>query len=124
MKLVQSEDVPWTGVSHDPDVKKRVLLRYGDIPNITQLARGVLQPGQISSRHKHSDMNEVFFVEGGEVVLYLETPKQPEVQRIVLKAGSCLTVQLEEWHEIRNESDQPAYLLYFGVLSASLQEGR
>jgi mannose-6-phosphate isomerase-like protein (cupin superfamily) len=62
----------------------------------------------------------VFYVEGGEVVLYLETPQQPEnVQRIVLKTGSCLTVQLEEWHEIRNESDQPAYLLYFGVLSAS-----
>lgn len=59
MKLVHSDEVEWSGVSHDPTVKKKVLIKNGELDNITQMARAVMQPGQISSRHKHFDMNEV-----------------------------------------------------------------
>lgn len=69
-------------------------------------------------------LDQVFFIERGQVVLYAETPQQPQVvQRVLLKAGACLTLLPEEWHELRNESDEDAVLLYFGVLAAQAGSG-
>lgn len=64
-------------------------------------------------------MNEVFYVESGEVVLYWQGPDNSgEVKRIVMQKGSVLTVELDEWHELRNESSETAHLFYFGVLAS------
>jgi quercetin dioxygenase-like cupin family protein len=65
MKKVSLTDVPEEGVSHNPEIKKRVLLRRGDVPHLTNFSRSRLAPGQTVSAHAHASLHEVFYVERG-----------------------------------------------------------
>jgi hypothetical protein len=53
MKIISLDSAPVAGVSHDTDVKKQVLLKFGDVPNVTQFAYAVLKPGQQATKHFH-----------------------------------------------------------------------
>ncbi|ORY01784.1 cupin 2, conserved barrel domain protein [Basidiobolus meristosporus CBS 931.73] len=107
------ESLENSSVSHDPDVSKRVLLKNGDLPNITQFAQAILKPGQISSMHCHQDMSEVFFVQSGVAEMEVDSTLIP------LSPGSSVTVRPKEKHEIRNTGNEDLVLLYFGVLDNS-----
>ena len=43
MRIVRLEEVPEEGVSHDPELRKRVLLRRGEVPHLTALSRARLR---------------------------------------------------------------------------------
>jgi mannose-6-phosphate isomerase-like protein (cupin superfamily) len=63
-------------------------------------------------------MNEIFIVQSGTVVLYWESEfSEGKVERIEMSPGSVLTVEVNEWHELRNEAKENASILYFGVLA-------
>jgi mannose-6-phosphate isomerase-like protein (cupin superfamily) len=109
MKIVALEAVPEEGVSHDPEVRKRVLLRRGDVPHLTNFARARLLPGHRTSAHSHTDMCEVFLVESGAGQMLIEG------REVELRAGLCVTVEPGETHEILNTGDGELILLYFGV---------
>jgi mannose-6-phosphate isomerase-like protein (cupin superfamily) len=111
MKIVSLADVPEEGVSHDPEVKKRVLLRRGDVPRLTNFSRAVLLPGQSARAHAHEDMSEVFFVERGAGLMKVEGAEHPFAH------GVCVAVEPGEEHEIVNTGDGELVLLYFGVES-------
>jgi hypothetical protein len=46
MKRIILADVPEEGVSHNPEIKKQVLLRKGDLPHLTNFSRSRLLPNQ------------------------------------------------------------------------------
>jgi quercetin dioxygenase-like cupin family protein len=109
MRRVSIEEVPEEGVSHDPAIRKQVLLRKGELPHLTNFSRARLLPGQAARAHRHPDMSEVFFVARGVGVLSVEGAEQR------LEAGVCVAVEAGEEHEVRNTGDAELVLYYFGV---------
>lgn len=109
MKIVSLKDVAAEGVSHNPEIKKQILLRKGELPHLTNFARSRLAPGQAARAHKHTDMFEIFYVEAGEGLISIDGLDQP------LVAGTCFVVEPGEEHEIINNGSSDLVLLYFGI---------
>ncbi|MEH1833799.1 MAG: cupin domain-containing protein [Nostoc sp.] len=66
------KNLPEESVSHNPEIKKKVMLRLGDLPHLTNFSQARFAPGQTAPAHAHQDMCEVFFVEAGSGVIYVE----------------------------------------------------
>ena len=109
MKLVTLSTLPVESVSHDPGIKKQVMLRNGDIPHLTNFSQATFAPGQTVTPHAHADMVEVFFVETGQGLIWIDGEAHP------LTPGVCVTVEIGELHELKNTGDLPLVLTYFGV---------
>ena len=109
MKRIFLADVPEEGVSHDPGILKRVLLRRGDVPHLTGLARAVLRAGQRTTPHRHADMYEIFLVQAGSGTLTVEG------KEVLLEPGVCVLVEPGEEHDIVNDGPSVLVLHYFGV---------
>ncbi len=102
-------ELPEESVSHNPEIKKRVLLAQGDLPHLTNFSQARLAPGQVSPGHAHADMAEVFFVEAGAGEI------QVDGQTFALTPGACVAVQPHEWHELRAAPESELVLTYFGL---------
>lgn len=109
MKFISFADVPETGVSHNPEIRKKVLLKKGDVPHLTNFSRSELQPGQTAIAHAHLDMFEVFLVESGTGSITVAGASRDFV------AGDCVVIEPGELHEIANHSGEPLSLIYFGI---------
>jgi mannose-6-phosphate isomerase-like protein (cupin superfamily) len=109
MKRVSLADVPAEGVSHNPEIEKRVMLRRGDVPHLLGFSRARLAPGQTARAHAHADMHEVFYVESGTGVMKIDN------EELKLEAGVCVAVSPGERHEVANAGDDDLVLCYFGV---------
>lgn len=109
MKLTNLHQVPEESVSHNPAIKKRVLLRSHDLPPLTNVAQACFAPGQVAPGHSHSDMVEVFFVEAGQGTITVDGEAYP------LAPGTCVAVEPGEHHEIANTGPIPLTLTYFGL---------
>ena len=103
------QDLPVQSVSHNPDIRKKVMLRFGDLPNLTNFAQAYIAPGQISPAHSHQDMCEVFFVQSGSGIIRIDDIEYP------LLPGSCYGVEVGEVHEIVNTGTEELVLTYFGL---------
>lgn len=40
------KNLPEESVSHNPEIKKKVMLRYGDLPHLTNFSQARFAPGQ------------------------------------------------------------------------------
>ncbi len=110
MKFVSLSELATECVSHNPAIQKKVMLRSGDLPHLTNFSQAWLAPGQIAAGHQHTDMYEVFFVEAGEGIIKIdETMYQ-------LHPGVCVAVEPGERHEVSNTGTEELVLTYFGVL--------
>ena len=109
MKLTSLRDIPEQAVSHNPDIHKKVMLKWGDLPHLTNFSQARFSPGQIAPSHAHSDMCEVFFVESGSGIICINKKDYP------LEPGVCVAVDLGEFHEIRNNGSTELVLTYFGL---------
>ena len=107
---ITSPDLPWSEVSHNADIRKQVFLANGEVPQITQFARSVFRPGQVSPGHSHADMWEVFVVTAGDLTVEVDG------QTHTLESGSTITLTPHERHELRNEGPDELHLTYFGIL--------
>ncbi len=65
------KDLPEESVSHNAEIKKKVMLRFGDLPHLTNFSQARFAPGQTAPAHAHQDMCEVFFVEAGSGVIHI-----------------------------------------------------
>jgi mannose-6-phosphate isomerase-like protein (cupin superfamily) len=110
MKLSSLAQLPESQVSHNPEIRKKVMLRSGDLPHLTNFSQARFAPGQISSAHAHADMCEVFFVEAGIGTIAVNGTLYP------LTVGTCVAVEATEIHEIINTGDGELVLTYFGLL--------
>jgi len=107
MKIGLLERTAEEGLSHTEEIKKKVILRNGDVPHVTQFAQARFPPGKVAEEHSHKDMYEIFFVEkGGGKIKINGTDYQ-------LKKGSYVVVEPGETHEVT--SDDELILTYFGV---------
>jgi quercetin dioxygenase-like cupin family protein len=109
MKKVNLEKLPEQGVSHDPAIKKKVLINNREIPNLTGFSGAVLKPGQRVEEHAHETMYEVFYICSGRALF---TVNGREVEAV---PGDCITVEPKEKHAVKNPFDSDASWLYFGV---------
>jgi mannose-6-phosphate isomerase-like protein (cupin superfamily) len=109
VREVRLDRVPEEGVSHDPELRKRVLLRRGAVPHLTSFSRAVLRPGQATTAHAHADMHEVFWVESGRGEARVGGRALP------LEPGVCLLVEPGEEHALGCTGAEELVLLYFGV---------
>lgn len=110
MKLTSLADLPAELVSHNPAIQKKVLLRPGDLPHLTNFSQARLAPGQIAAAHHHADMYEVFFVTSGTGTITIDrTP-------YALTPGVCVAVEPGESHEVKNTGNDELVLTYFGLL--------
>jgi quercetin dioxygenase-like cupin family protein len=109
MKLTSLKHLPIEPVSHNPAIKKQVMLRQGDLPRLTNFAQSRFAPGQIAFAHAHDDMSEVFFVTAGSGNICVNG------ESYRLEVGSCIAIAPNEIHEITNDGNQELVLTYFGI---------
>ena len=99
----------------------RDLLKYDEIPGITNLSHVALPPGDIIARHVHPSKYEVFVVLSGSGCFKVwssgadATDEPREV--IDLKTGVSVNVGPEEPHEIVPIGEEALVMLYFGVVA-------
>jgi mannose-6-phosphate isomerase-like protein (cupin superfamily) len=109
MKITNLNDLPQQEVSHNPEIKKKVMLAWGDLPHLTNFSQAVFAPEQVASSHSHQDMCEVFFVTAGEGKICVDG------QDYALTPGVCIAISLGETHEITNTGTENLVLTYFGL---------
>ncbi len=86
------------------------MIGFDELRPLAQFSRAVFPPGEYAPGHSHSDMAEVFFVESGNGVININGTDH------TLGAGDCVTVEIGEKHELRNDSsDENLVVIYFGV---------
>lgn len=111
MFLTSLENIPFEGVSHNPEIRKKIILKSGQIPALTNFSIAVFSPGQETKFHQHADMFEVFFVTKGTAKIIVNSDE------LVLEAGSCIVIEPKEMHAIRNIGNSELNLTYFGILA-------
>jgi mannose-6-phosphate isomerase-like protein (cupin superfamily) len=109
VKIVSLASLPKRQVSHNPEIEKKVMLKPGDLPHVTNFSQATFGPSQTASLHTHADMYEVFFVEAGTGVIRIDGEVHP------LEAGTCVAVAPGEAHELINTGATELILTYFGV---------
>ena len=111
MKLTKLNELPDLGVSHNPRIRKRVMVEHGEIPGVANYARAVFPPGEKAGEHSHDDMTEVFTCESGRGEIRVD-----EVG-YVFAPGVTVVVEPGEDHEIINTGDADLVVSYFGVIA-------
>lgn len=111
MHYVNLADVSEGATSHDGPIRKRVMLKRGDIPGVMQFARAVFPAGAAVEAHSHADMTEVFLCDGGRGVITVDG------RDVVLEAGVCVAVQPGEVHALRADAAGEMVLTYWSVLT-------
>lgn len=109
MKRTYLSDLPKEPVSHNSAIEKKVMLRLGDLPHLTNFSQARFAPGQVAEAHSHHDMCEVFFVEAGVGTICIDGSDYP------LTPGTCVAVEPDEVHEVRNSGTEELILTYFGL---------
>ncbi len=119
MKITALNQLPVESVSHNPAIKKQVMLRMGDLPHLTNFSQARFQPGQVADAHMHTDMHEVFFVESGEGAIALRTGEANATGTVIypLTPGTCIAVAPYESHKVTNTGTEELVLTYFGLIA-------
>lgn len=90
-------------------IPKKVMLRAGEVPHLTNFSQAYLAPGQGAAAHIHRDMAEVFFVSEGTGKIEIDGQPFP------LCPGTCVLIEPGERHEVRNTGKTQLVLTYFGL---------
>lgn len=109
VKVVHIKELTFVGVSHNPKIKKKVLLGKDMIPKITHVSQAVLNPGQTIETHGHPTMYEVFFIQSGKALFIIGN------EEFEVKEGDFLYIEPGVNHSQKNPFQEPITWLYFGV---------
>lgn len=86
-----------------------MLVLNGEISHVTNFSQAVFPPGEVAESHMHVKMTEVFFIESGQGVITVNE------KDITLKTGTCVVVEPDEKHELKNTGSTDMVVLYFGI---------
>ena len=106
MKLRIPDDSQLISVSNDPEVKKTVYLKSGEVPGILQWARASLKPGYTITEHLHPDAREIFQVIQGKMLVFIQD------NPFELIEGSMLVVDPGEKHRFINPENRECLFIY------------
>lgn len=109
MKIISLNDLPEEPVSHNPEVKKKTIIKKGTIPHLSNFGYYTFTPDQVALGHTHSDLYEIFYVESGEGVFIIDKKSQ------LLKQGECIVVEPGELHQVENRSAGNLILKIFSI---------
>jgi quercetin dioxygenase-like cupin family protein len=109
MKLIHLSNLEEVGISHNPEIKKKVILHKGEIPNLMTFGQATFLPGQEVETHKHETMFEVFFIQKGKAIFTVSE------KQIVLSEGDSITLEPNELHSQKNPFSEPVTWLYFCI---------
>lgn len=101
MKHYTLDAAPVRPVSHNPELKKKVLFPDG-ISCLTHISHIVLQPGATASAHSHAETTEIFYCVRGAIVFSVNG------ESAALLPGHLLVVEPGEEHaiaEVKGESE-------------------
>lgn len=104
MKLFHLNDIPYEPVSHNPELKKQVIIKE-NISCVRNLSRVVFHPGETASEHVHGDAYEIFYCIGGEAIFYVSG------REVSLTGGGCIVIEPGERHSTRSVTETE--LVYF-----------
>ncbi len=110
MRHIRLDDIPPEPVSHDPTLKKQVMLGDSILPGMRNFSHIVLPPGQKVQEHSHENGFEVFYCIRGEVRFTVNGTE------IVMKGEECLVVEPNEAHELMPIEETE--FVYFFVFSS------
>ena len=105
MKLFSLHDTPFEPISHDPQLKKKVLTR-NTLPYIKHISHAILPPGSAVSEHSHVDGAEVFYCIRGKAAFFING------ETAIIMKGHLLIIEPGELHSI-GEILEETELLYF-----------
>jgi len=109
MKLVRTSQTPEVGLSHNEDIKKKVFLEKGYIPQLMNFSSATFKPGQAVESHSHPTLFEVFYLLSGRAEFVVNQEK------ITLNAGDCITIEPGEEHSQHNPYNEDVVWIYFGI---------
>ena len=109
MQLLKTNEFPEMGVSHNPEIKKRVFIGNGRIPHLTNFSTATFKPGQSVEFHAHETMTEVFYVTNGDAIFLFKDKELP------VTVGDCIIVDPGEMHAMRNAGLADVSWFYFGI---------
>jgi mannose-6-phosphate isomerase-like protein (cupin superfamily) len=112
MKLFSLSETPYTPISHDPALKKQVLVPKNVLRSIWHISHIILSAGSRVSVHEHRDSSEVFYCIKGNVKFMING------KEIDLGSGQCLVVEPGEPHSIE-VTPKETELVYFMVEGSS-----
>jgi mannose-6-phosphate isomerase-like protein (cupin superfamily) len=105
MKKISLNDISTEPVSHDPGLKKKILIR-GISLYLKSISHIVLKPGDNVTEHSHSDFLEAFYCIRGSAIFRIEG------KSVAVKTGIFLFIDVGEKHSIP-EVIEETELLYF-----------
>jgi quercetin dioxygenase-like cupin family protein len=125
IRAASLESVQARAVHHQStDEIVKDLLKYNEVPGITNFSQVALRPGDVIARHFHPSKYEIFFVQSGTGTLHVWPQELTEGgggarEVIDLKPGVTVAVGPEEPHEITHLGDttEPLIMLYFGIVA-------
>lgn len=109
MKRIHFSELLEVGVSHNPDIKKKVILNNTSVPHLMTFAQATFKPGQRVDTHVHATMTEVFYVQSGKAEFVVEG------ERMEVVAGDTIVIDAGEKHAQSNPFEEDVTLLYFGI---------
>lgn len=113
MKVSSLATTATTQVSHNGNISRKRLIEFGEIAHLTNFSQATFPPGEIAWAHQHKDMVEVFFIQSGTATMIVND------EEIILEAGSCIRIDINETHQLENRTAEPLTVLYFGVATSS-----
>jgi quercetin dioxygenase-like cupin family protein len=117
MKVVRGDDIGFVAASHEdptnPGVLKRVLATATDLQlgQVMMVNWARLPEGSAFQSHFHEDMQEVFIMLSGPVVMTVDG------DRTELVAGDAIVIDPQEVHKMENLSDRDVEYIVFGISS-------
>ena len=96
MKLTHTNSLPEISVSHNTDIKKKVFIEKGVVPQLMMFGSATFKPGQAVETHKHNTMYEVFYIQSGKAEFIVNDKK------MILISGDCITIEQGELHSMNN----------------------
>ncbi len=113
MKIVSIQTLPEEGVSHDPELRKKVMIHNGELPHLKSFAQLRMAPGQIAHAHSHAEYYEVFLIQAGEGTVTVDTAQYHAA------TGTCVVFEPGEIHELANTGSEELVLSYFSLEALS-----
>ena len=109
MKITNKKNLPEVGVSHNPEIKKKVFIDDQEIPKLMMFGEATFKPGQFVEKHSHNTLFEVFYICSGKAIFNING------NDIEVREGDCIRIEPKEEHYQNNPFDLDVTWMYFGI---------